>query len=239
MKPIIECCFSPSLLSLYDLKSKIVIVIDVFRATSTIASVLDKGALKVIPVDDVTRAIQLGTEIPESITAGERNGQIVEGLQHGNSPTEYTTEMIQNKTLILTTTNGTRLLHQCKDADEILTASFLNLSATADYLIRQNKPVLLACASWKDRFNLEDSIFAGAIYKKIKNHFITQCDSTLASEILYEQASKDLIGFIKNCSHYHRLSQYGLQGDLEYCMQMDRHNHVNKFSTQAITLWNE
>jgi len=226
--PKIETCLSPSLLHLYDIKESIVVIIDVFRATSTIAAALHQGAKEIIPVDDVDRCIQMGAEIENCITAGERDGKVAPGLQYGNSPTEYPRDFIEGKTLIITTTNGTRLLHMCSEASEIITGSFLNLGAVCDYLSSQQKPVLLACASWKDRYNLEDSLFAGAVYDAIGDKFEMNCDSTRASTHLYRQAKNDLYGFIEDSSHFLRLSKFGLQYDMEYCCKIDEHNVLVK-----------
>lgn len=226
--PKIETCFSPSLLHLYDIKDSIVVIIDVFRATSTIAAVLHNGAKEIIPVDAVDKCIELGSQIPNSLTAGERDGKVAPGLQHGNSPLEYPRDFIENKTLVLTTTNGTRLLHMCSDANEIITGSFLNLGAVCDYLVAQKKNVLLACASWKDRYNLEDSLFAGAVYDAIGEHFEMNCDSTRAATHLYKVAKNDLYGFIQDSSHFLRLSKFGLQYDMEYCCKINQHNVLVK-----------
>jgi len=226
--PKIETCFSPSLLHLYDIKDSIVVIIDVFRATSTIAAALHNGAAEIIPVDSVAKCIELGAQIPNSLTAGERDGKVAEGLQHGNSPLEYPRDFIENKSLVLTTTNGTRLLHMCSDANEIITGSFLNLGAVCDYLVSQKKNVLLACASWKDRYNLEDSLFAGAVYDAIGEHFEMNCDSTRAATHLYKAAKNDLYGFIQDSSHFLRLSKFGLQYDMEYCCKINEHNVLVK-----------
>lgn len=226
-KPKIETCLSPSLLHLYDIKDSIVVIIDVFRATSTIAAVLEQGAKEIIPVSAVDECIQLGEKLG-AITAGERDGKVAPGLQHGNSPLEYPREFIENKTLVLTTTNGTRLLHMCHDAQEIVTGSFLNLGAVCDYLVHQNKNVLLACASWKDRYNLEDSLFAGAVYNAIGLHFDMNCDSTRAASHLYKAAQDDLYGFIQDSSHFLRLSKFGLEYDMEYCCMINKHNVLVK-----------
>ena len=127
-KPSLHTSLSPSLLNLYDVSNSVVVIIDVLRATSTIASALYNGAKCVIPVDSVSRCIEIGKQI-EGITAGERDGQIAEGLEYGNSPFEYPREFVEGKTLVLTTTNGTRLLHMAleKGAKEIITGSFHNL----------------------------------------------------------------------------------------------------------------
>ena len=107
-KPTLYTSLSPALLHLYDLSNSVVVIIDVFRATSTIAAALYNGARAVIPVDSVPKAIEMGKNI-DGIAAGERDGMIAEGLQHGNSPLEYTRAFIENRNLVLTTTNDHRL----------------------------------------------------------------------------------------------------------------------------------
>src|ERR1700712_1025875 len=151
-KPTLHTSLSPALLHLYDVSSSIVVIIDVLRATSTIATVLFNGAKHIIPVDSVAECIRLGKQIA-GITAGERDGHVAEGLVHGNSPFEYPREFIGGKTLVLTTTNGTKLLHMALDrgAGQIITGSFPNLNSVCQYLLSQNLPVVLGCAAWKDR----------------------------------------------------------------------------------------
>lgn len=224
IKPSLYTTLSPALLHLYDLNNTIVVIIDVLRATSTIATALYNGAKCVIPVDSVARCIELGKSI-DSITAGERDGQVAEGLQYGNSPFEYPETFIRNKTLVLTTTNGTKLLHMALDrgAGQIVTGSFPNLSAVCDYLVSQNMPVVLGCAAWKDRVNIEDTLFAGAVINRIKEHFTINCDSSQMAETMYVAASKDLYGFMheKKASHYNRLMGFGLEKDIRYCLTPD------------------
>lgn len=223
-KPRLEVCLSPALLHLYDTKDVVVVIIDVFRATSTIAAALDNGAAYVLPVASVAECIELGTKIENSITAGERDGKVAEGLEHGNSPLEYPTSFIQNKPLILTTTNGTKLLHMVEGASEIITGAFLNLDAVCEYLLQSGKNVLLGCAAWKDRFNLEDTLFAGAVVNKISHAYDINCDSARAANALYKQTSGgDFLKFLKDSSHYRRLSGFGLEKDMEYCTTPNLH----------------
>lgn len=223
-KPTLYTALSPALLNLYDVNHAIVVIIDVLRATSTIATALHNGAKCVIPVDSVAKCIELGRQI-DGITAGERDGKIAEGLQHGNSPFEYPAEFIGGRTLVLTTTNGTKLLHMALDrgAGQIITGSFPNLGAVCDYLLAQNMPVLLACAAWKDKVNIEDMLLAGAVIHKVKQNFDINCDSSQIAETVYMEAKKDLYEFMKakNASHYQRLSGYGLEKDIRYCLTPD------------------
>lgn len=222
-QPTIHTSLSPALLHLYDISNSVVVIIDVFRATSTIASALYNGARCVIPVDSVPKAIEISKNI-DGIAAGERDGKIADGLQHGNSPLEYHRAFIENKTLVLTTTNGTRLLQMAldKNADTIISGSFPNLSAVCDYLAGENKNVVLGCAGWKDRFNLEDTLFAGAVISRIKKHFTIHCDSSLMAETMYEKYKKNLPGFAPKLTHYHRLvDRFGLIEDINFCLTND------------------
>ena len=197
-KPTLYTSLSPALLHLYDVNNSIVVIIDVLRATSTIAAALYNGAKCIIPVDSVSRCIEIGKQI-EGITAGERDGKVAEGLVHGNSPFEYPREFIEGKTLVLTTTNGTRLLQMALDkgAKEIITGSFPNLSAVCDHLMQKKQNVILGCAAWKDKVNMEDMLFAGAVISKIRKNFSINCDSSHLAETTYKKAEKDLFGFMK------------------------------------------
>jgi len=207
--------------------NSIVVIIDVLRATSTIATALYNGARCVIPVDSVSRCIELGRQI-DGITAGERDGQVAEGLSYGNSPFEYPREFIEGKTLVLTTTNGTRLLHMAleKGAKEILTGSFPNLSSVCNHLLASKQNVILGCAAWRDKVNMEDTLFAGAVISKISQDFTINCDSSHMADTLYAKAKKDLFDFMKKneASHYHRLMGFGLEKDIRYCLTADGAN---------------
>lgn len=222
-KPVLYTCVSPALLHLYDVSNSIVVIIDVFRATSTIASALHNGARCVIPVDTVAKAIEISKKI-DGIAAGERDGQIAEGLQHGNSPLEYGRDFIEGKTLVLTTTNGTRLLQMAldKSADTIISGSFPNLSAVCDFLEKENKNVILGCAGWKDRFNLEDTLFAGAVIHRLHKQFTIRCDSSLMAETMYAKHKNKLVDFAPRLTHYHRLvERFGLIEDIRFCLTPD------------------
>lgn len=220
-RPALYTAFSPALLHLYDVSNAVVVIIDVLRATSTIATALFNGAKSVIPVDSVRKSIELGREI-DTITAGERDGKVAEGLQHGNSPFEYPRDFVEGKTLVLTTTNGTKLLHMALDrgANHIVTGSFPNLDAVCHHLLEENHTVILACAAWKDRVNIEDVLFAGAVIHRVKTHFAINCDSSQIAETLYENAKGNLYDFMKDkdATHFQRLLGFGLERDLRYCL---------------------
>jgi len=224
-KPTLHTVLSPRLLDIYDIKNSVVVIIDVFRATSTIATALYNGASRVIPVAEVNTCIEIGQKTG-GITAGERDGKVIEGLEHGNSPAEYPRSFIEGKTLVLTTTNGTKLLHMALNngADEIVTGSFPNISAICEHLIQSKKNVILGCSAWKDRVNIEDALFAGAVINQIKSDFTIHCDSSLMASELYSVQQNKMFEFIRKTTHWHRLAAYGLEKDLEYCVSPDLAN---------------
>jgi 2-phosphosulfolactate phosphatase len=231
--PTLNTVLSPSLLKLYDISESAVVIIDVLRATSTIAAALYNGAKSVIPVDSVADCIKLGKQM-EVITAGERDGRIAEGLQFGNTPLQYTKEFINGKTLVLTTTNGTRLLHLALNANAktIITGSFCNISSVCDYIVNQKTNVILACAAWKNRVNIEDTLFAGAVISRVKSYFGINCDASHIAETLYLQAKKNLFEFLKekNASHYHRLMNFNLEEDIRFCLTEDNADILSIYS---------
>lgn len=220
-KPSLQTILSPSLLDLYDLRGSIVVIIDVLRATSTIATALHNGAAAIIPVTTVDECIRTSADLG-ALSAGERDGRIAEGVQYGNSPFAFPTELVQHKTVVLTTTNGTRLLHMASDAgaDQIITGAFVNLESVCSYITSRRQHVVLACAAWRDKVNLEDSLFAGAVIKKVAHAFTINCDASMIAKTLYEAAAGDYFNFMKanNASHYNRLMGFGLEEDLRYCL---------------------
>lgn len=237
-KPTLFTSLSPALLHLFDLRDSIVVIIDVFRATTTIATALYNGATRVIPVAEVEECKRIGNEIIGSVTAGEREGKVIEGLQYGNSPAEYPREFIEGKTLVLTTTNGTKLLHMAfaKGCAEVVTGSFANLSAVCACLIAQDKNVILGCSGWKDRFNLEDTLFAGAVIDRVKAHFIIHDDASLMAKEMFSFHRNDLYSFIQRTTHWHRLAAYGQQKDLEYCVSTDIANVLPVFKNGELII---
>ena len=221
-KPSLHTVLTPSLLDLYEVHDSIVVIIDVFRATSTMATALYNGASKIIPVDSAELCIEMGKQTG-GITAGERDGKIIPGLSYGNSPSEYPRSFIENKTLVITTTNGTKLLHMAlkQGAKEVITGSFPNLSRVVSFLKEQNANVILGCSGWKNRFNIEDTLFAGAVIEAIKDQFTIHCDSSFMANQLYNMHKNDMPNYIKTLTHWHRLAAYGLEEDMQYCVSKD------------------
>lgn len=220
--PHIDVCFTPETVNLYDFSEKNVVVIDIFRATTTMVAGLASGLETIIPVSDLEecQAFPDGSSI---IKAAERGGQKVDGFEYGNSPYDYINGDVKGKTLIMTTTNGTLAISLSHAASNILIGAFINISAVADFLVKDNKDVVLFCAGWKGMYNLEDSLFAGALIHRLQNHFHFESDGALSVCLLYEKAKFDgFMKFLKNSSHFKRLSGFNNMNDIELALKFDQ-----------------
>lgn len=221
----IEVCLTPALLHLYDVSNSIVVVIDILRATSSMVYGLDNGATAIIPVAHVEDCLAYADK--GFLLAAERDGEVVEGYDFGNSPFSYVKEKVAGKTVVVTTTNGTKALHMAREtAHQVVIGSFLNLQALCDWLKVQNKSVLLLCAGWKDQFNLEDTLFAGAVVTELRKDFTHFDDSSVAAEDLYQFAKHDLRKYLHKSSHSHRLAQLNIEEDVVFCLQLNICNTI-------------
>lgn len=205
----VEVVYSPALFPVYfDNNDCTVVVIDVFRATSAICAAFESGIDSLIPVASLEEAItykQKGFKV-----GAERNAEIVEGFDFGNSPLTFKDGKFKDESLVLTTTNGTRAVEMAKPAHRVVIGSFTNFSALCDFVEKEDKDVLLLCAGWKDRFNLEDTLFAGAVAQRISQNlrFSDLSDSTIASINMYDGAKDDLYGFLGESSHRKRFESF-------------------------------
>lgn len=218
--PKIEVCLTPALLDLYAIENSIVVVIDILRATSSITYGIENGADAIIPVMNVEDCLNYADK--GYLLAAERNGEVVTGYDFGNSPFSYTAEKVAGKTIVLTTTNGTKAMHLAQErAHQVIVGSFLNLTSVCNYLKKQNKDVLLLCAGWKDNFNLEDTLFAGAVVEQLQNDFTIGDDASVAALDMYQLAKGDLRQYLKKSSHSHRLIKLNIEEDVQFCLKLD------------------
>ncbi|MEI6020759.1 MAG: 2-phosphosulfolactate phosphatase [Bacteroidota bacterium] len=214
----IEVCYSPHSFHLFQNSNAIVVVIDVLRATSAITTAFYNGVSKMIPVATIEEAMVYKEQ--GYLVAAERDGEIISGFDLGNSPFGYMNTRVKGKTIAITTTNGTKAIEAAKHSKQLLIGSFLNMDTLIYHLKKEKSPVIFLCAGWKNKFNLEDTIFAGAIAQALiyKHGFNTECDSTIAAMELYKLAKHDLFGFLANSSHRNRLSKLDLERDINYCL---------------------
>jgi 2-phosphosulfolactate phosphatase len=145
-------------------ENKNVVVIDILRATTTMCVAMENGANSIWPVDSVQKAAQAGSSF---LTAGERNGEKVEGFDLGNSPQEFSEEVVKGRDIVMTTTNGTKAISLSEGAKNIYIASYRNISAVVQELQQQPEDIVLFCSGWKDQVNLEDTLFAGEVVARV------------------------------------------------------------------------
>lgn len=218
----IEVCFTPGEYAYYKDEFEIVVVIDVLRATSAMCAAFDNGILSIIPVPTIEEALEYKKN--GYLVGAERKGQIVEGFDFGNSPFSYMKEEFRGKEVVLTTTNGTKSLEVAKDAETVVVGSFLNLTALSKWLSKQDKNILCLCSGWQDKFNLEDTICAGAISDFLisTGNFISIEDSSIAAKYLFLSAKDNYLGYLKSSSHRRRLKHLNLNDDIKYCLTPDQ-----------------
>jgi 2-phosphosulfolactate phosphatase len=225
----VEVCVSPELIHLFDIKEKNVVIVDIFRATSTMIAALANGVKSITPVMDLESCRAYASKGYK--IAGERNGLSAEGFELGNSPLAYLNYAYADKKIAMTTTNGTLAIEKTRaDARRILLGAFLNLKATAQFLIDQKEDILILCAGWKGKFNLEDSLYAGALVNNLHPHFQTECDSAIALKSLYESNSHRLRLFLGQASHAKRLQNHNIDADIDFCLTLDEFNIVGLLS---------
>jgi len=221
----IEVCLCPELLDQYDLKGKIAVVTDVLRATSTMVSAFNSGVKDIRPVISVELAEDyLNKE--DTIVAGERNGVKIKSFHLGNSPLLMKDKRaeIEGKHLVMTTTNGTRAIAACLDADEILIGAFLNLDTVVSHLKDSDKDVIVVCAGWKGRVNMEDSMFGGAVASRLRSQCELANDSAILTADAFDSYNGKLFDAISEASHCKRLAHHGVEDDIIYCMEGEQIN---------------
>lgn len=214
----IEVCFSPGEYHLYEADFQLVVVLDVLRATSAICTAMEYGVKEIIPVATVEEARTLQGQ--GLLAAAERGGQIVDGFDLGNSPYSYMRPEMKGQTVVLTTTNGTKAINMAKDKDTVVIGSLNNLDALCDWLIGQERDILVLGSGWKDKFNLEDTICAGAIADKCleSGRFFADEDSTVAAKFIFRSSRDNMFAFLKASSHRRRLRKLNLNDDVKYCL---------------------
>jgi 2-phosphosulfolactate phosphatase len=218
---VAHVCLTPALLPLYNVADYIVVVIDIFRATSSICYGIENGAEAIIPVSQVEECSAYREKGLDYLLAAERDGKVVDGFDFGNSPFSYTAEKVAGKTVVLTTTNGTHALHLSRSAKRIVIGSFLNLTALSNWLKTQHENILLVCAGWKNNFNLEDTLFAGAVIEQLKTEDFELDDAAIAANDLFQIGKGDINEYLKKTSHGERLKKLGIEKDIEFCLQID------------------
>jgi 2-phosphosulfolactate phosphatase len=217
----LETCFSPALYQPGEHVNSIVVIIDILRASSAICTAFANGASEIIPVAEVSEARLYKSK--GYLVAAERDGYVLDFADFGNSPFNFTREKVEGRTIVYSTTNGTGIINLASSAYMTVIGSFLNIGALSRWILTMDKDILLFCAGWKNRFNIEDTLCAGAISERIleSNLYSTICDSTLASMDLWSLAKRDLPGYIGKVAQRTRLRDKGLDDCIGFCITAD------------------
>jgi 2-phosphosulfolactate phosphatase len=221
VKRKLETCFSPALYEPELHAGSIVVIIDILRATSAICTAFANGAESIIPVAGIDEARDYKNK--GYLVAAERDGYVLDFADFGNSPFNFTRDRIEGKAIVYSTTNGTGIIKMASSADAIVVGSFLNITALVKWITSRNNDVVLFCAGWKNRFNLEDTLCAGAIGERLMDSslYSTICDSTLAALDLWALAKTNLRGYIEKAAQRTRLRDKGLDDCLDFCLTAD------------------
>lgn len=222
------------------LSQRVVIVIDVLRATSVIVKALSEGAAEIIPVATIEEAFQKAKTFPQGTTllGGERNSRRIEGFDLGNSPREYIPERIKGKRIILTTTNGTKAFDLVSSGKEVLAACFFNLRAIAEHCLSLEEDLLIFTSGDEGNFSLEDAVCGGMFIEKMveEKESIRLTDAAVAARILYEKFKENLVEVFYSSHHGRDLVGKGFEEDLLYCAQTDIYEVVPIFRGGVIRI---
>lgn len=224
MNKSIYICLSPDLVHLYDLKGKIVVIVDILRATSCITTGLAHGVRSITPYESLEECKSMKQK--GYYIAGERGGRKVNGFDIGNSPYSYMEPHLKDQKIAITTTNGTIAIEKSNDAEKIIIGAFLNLAAVVNYLRTQGNDVVILCAGWKGHINLEDTMFAGALALTLESEFHYTDDAVLLAKALYKEMKGSMLHAIQNASHVKRLKKFNVNKDVEFCLTPNRYDVV-------------
>jgi 2-phosphosulfolactate phosphatase len=213
----VEVCFTPAIFDTYRNDDAIVVVVDILRATSAIVTAFMNGVERIIPVATLEEANDYKNR--GYLVAAERDGIVRDFADFGNSPSNFTREKVKGRQIVYSTTNGTQTIMMASHCYQVMIGAYLNHKALVDHILHENHDLIILCAGWKQKFNLEDTLFAGALAQSVlsDSKFMTECDSTYAAMDLWDVAKTDMMAYIDKVAQRHRLKKNGLDDILEYC----------------------
>ncbi len=217
----LEVCLSPLLFDRYSDPEAVVVVIDTLRASSAICNAFANGAETLIPVPGLEEAREYKKK--GFMVAAERDGYVQEFADFGNSPFNFTPEKVRGRTIVYSTTNGTRTIQAASSCHSVVVGSFLNISSLTEWIIASGRNVILLCAGWKGKICLEDSVFAGAMACRLldSGKFSTNCDSVRIVLDLWKYAKHNLLDYIDKAAQRSRLRDKGLDDCIPFCHTED------------------
>ena len=215
---------TPELIHLHELEGKIVVVVDILRATSCMTTALANGVQGIIPVASLDECKSYKDN--GFICAAERGGEAVKGFQLDNSPFSYMDEKLKGKTIAVTTTNGTLAITKSLEAEEVLVGSFLNLTSIANYLKSKPNHLVIHCAGWKGQVNTEDTLYAGALISQLLEDYEIDGDGAQLAHNFYESNSSNLLAVVEASAHAKRLAKFDIIKDIKFCLEIDKYDVI-------------
>jgi 2-phosphosulfolactate phosphatase len=193
------------------------VIVDILRATSAIVTAFMNGVNRIIPVATLEEAMDYKQK--GYFVAAERDGIVRDFADFGNSPYNFKREAIEGRDIVYSTTNGTNCIMMASHSHKVLIGAYLNIDALVNYITAMNRDLVILCAGWKNKFNIEDSLFAGALSEALlkQDNFTTVCDSVHASMDLWNIARNDLMQYIEKAAQRHRLKKNNLDDVIAYC----------------------
>ena len=219
------------------IKDKIVVIIDVLRATSVMITALANGAKAVYPYKDIESVLENSKKSKSFVLGGERKGLKIEGFDFGNSPLEYTREAVEGKDMFMTTSNGTRAIeNSANGSKKLFIAAFLNVESVAEKILKENDDTVIVCSGTDNNFSLDDALCAGEIIKRVKekNKNVYLTDISLAMKKLAE-TSISIENTLEGSKHFEYLKTIGFYGDMNHCFTMDMFDIVPEYKNGVIT----
>ena len=221
----IDVLYSPVQADELFFTGKTTVVIDVLRASSTIITALKNGAKEVVPVGTVEFAVKVSGGIfgGQTLLGGERNTKKIEGFALGNSPSEYTTEIVSGKSIVFYSTNGSRAIVKAKYSTNLFICSFNNLKALAKHIKKLNEDVVVLCAGNNNFFSLEDSVCAGMLTSELitGNKTFELTDASTSALTLFKSFGKNIFKLLSETDHGQLLINNGFEDDLKACSELD------------------
>lgn len=231
----VDICFTPNEFDAEKYNKYSAVVIDVLRATTSIATACANGCKAIIPVKTVEEANTIKANNPDILLAGEREGILIPGFNLGNSPFEYTHEQVAGKTIVMTTTNGTLALTKASAAQKVYAMAFVNAASIASTLLQNQEDVIIVCAGSEGKFSLEDALCGGLLADRL-SHVAKLSDTALAAQAMYRDFAPNLLSRVEESSHACYLSSIGFKKDVTLCLQQNTLSVVPIYANGAITV---
>lgn len=235
----IDICLSPALFQFHEVQQDtLVVVVDIFRASTTICAAFSAGVATIIPLASIEEAEALKKS--GYLVGAERNVAKCDFADFGNSPFEYSRDKVEGQTLAFTSTNGTRAIEVAAGVDTLVIGAFSNISIVADFCIKKEQDVLVVCAGWNNRMNLEDTLFGGALADLLlhSGHFTAKSDSMQMALSMWKEANTNVQHYLSKSEHIQRLLLHGLEKDINFCLTMNTTPVLPIYDKKSKTLFN-